>query len=181
MAASTSHKIFIFGIKINKLRIRSKEADLFNIAFYIIFLIRSNGGWRARNPIPGEYSSWGTFIALRDLNLDRLKVILEELQGGSGILEGETKKLADFYNSMMDEACIESRGTAPLAEVFALIDAVLPLSTTVARLHAEFGIKSFFSSYSTADKANADNTLLSLSQGGLGLPDRDYYFDEDKE
>jgi putative endopeptidase len=154
------------------------------------FYLWSNGGWRARNPIPGEYPSWGTFIALRDLNLDRLKVILEELQGagggggggggGEGDLSGEAKKLADFYNSMMDEDGIETRGIAPLAPLFSLIDSDLPLPSIVATLHLH-GVKVFFSAYSTPDKSDASRTLLSISQSGLGLPDRDYYFDEDKE
>ena len=84
----------------------------------------SNGTWKENNPIPLEYSSWNTFIALRDLNLERLMELLNELSNsqvvhvtssddvtGSDIgLNANTMKLADYYNTFMNEVAIESKG-----------------------------------------------------------------------
>jgi predicted metalloendopeptidase len=81
------------------------------------FYLWSNGGWKAANPIPLEYSSWNTFIVLRDLNLDRLKAILDEL--GSSPSESSAK-LANYYSSFMDEATIEARGVSVLEEALKL-------------------------------------------------------------
>lgn len=81
------------------------------------FFLWSNGGWKEANPIPLEYSSWNTFIVLRDLNLDRLKTILEDL--GTSKTECNAK-LADFYQSFMDETTIEKRGVSVLGDVLGL-------------------------------------------------------------
>lgn len=78
------------------------------------FYYWSNGGWMKENPIPLEYSSWNTFIVLRDLNLDRLKTILDELATTSN---EKTAKLADYYASFMDEATIDEKGASVLAEL----------------------------------------------------------------
>lgn len=146
------------------------------------FYLWSNGNWKKQNPIPGEYSSWGTFIALRDMNLDRLKVILDDLQAGTVPLTGENKKLADFFNSMMDEVTINARGMEPLNVIFELISTTVDSTRaqTIISLQKDYGMGVLFSKYSSPDKSNANHSLLTLTQGGLGLPDRDYYFDEDK-
>lgn len=76
------------------------------------FYYWSNGGWMRENPIPLEYSSWNTFIVLRDLNLDRLKTILDEL---ASVSTEKTAKLADYYSSFMDEENINAKGISVLA------------------------------------------------------------------
>ena len=145
----------------------------------------SNGGWRAKNPIPGEYSNWNTFIALRDLNLERLKVILEELEAsaGSGTEASEEQvKLADFYNSFMDEKSIESSDKVNLSEVIAVCASASKDPTgALAILHSKYGIKGLFGMYSSPDKKNSKHSLCTITLSGLGMPDRDYYFDADKE
>lgn len=80
------------------------------------FYLWSNGGWKEANPIPLEYSSWNTFIVLRDLNLDRLKVILDELGSSENAQNQSTSKLADYYTSFMDESTIEARGVSVLTD-----------------------------------------------------------------
>ena len=69
----------------------------------------SNGGWMKNNPIPGAYSSWNTFIVLRDLNLERLRTILDDLASGSIPSTSGTQKLADYFNAFMDEDTISHR------------------------------------------------------------------------
>ena len=78
------------------------------------FYLWSNGGWKEKNPIPMEYSSWNTFIVLRDLNLERLKTILDELGSNT---EKSNAKLSDYYTSFMDETTIESRSVSVLQSV----------------------------------------------------------------
>jgi putative endopeptidase len=145
------------------------------------FYLWSNGGWRAANPIPAEYSSWNTFIALRDLNLERLKVILDELgEGGAGKEVGGVK-LADYYKNFMDEEAIESRGLSVVSGLRDLCkQAEHNLAKTVATLHSVYGVDVFFGTGSSPDKGNSQHSLGNLRQGGLGLPDRDYYFEESK-
>ena len=92
-----------------------------------------------KNPIPGEYPSWNTFMALRDLNLDRLKSILEALSTASSVSEATTNngKLANFYNSFMNEDEINSIGIAPLLPIFDLVKTSQRDPTfAVAELHA---------------------------------------------
>ena len=95
------------------------------------FYLWSNGSWKEKNPIPLEYSSWNTFIALRDLNLERLMELLNELSSVSidtnGVnvmstvsavaLNANTIKLADYYNTFMNEELIESKGITVLFSV----------------------------------------------------------------
>ena len=146
----------------------------------------SNGGWKKNNPIPGEYANWNTFIQLRDLNLDRVKSILEELlvttAGASGS-SNEQEKLANFYRCAMDEESIEAIQLRHLDGALApcLLGALTSDSTAaVAKLHSKFGVRVFFGMYSSPDKKNAAHSLCTVTQSGLGMPDRDYYFDEDK-
>jgi putative endopeptidase len=146
----------------------------------------SNGNWIKSNPIPAEYPSWNTFLALRDTNMDRLKMILDELMQGSETLanlitKDEYQKLSDFYTSFMNDAMIEALGIAPLQEIFEVIqDPNISITHKIARLHKSFGINVLFRVYSSPDKKNSNHTIGALSQSGLGLPDRDYYFDVDK-
>jgi len=102
------------------------------------FYLWSNGSWKENNPIPLEYSSWNTFIALRDLNLERLMELLNELSSVSNhtndidimstsvdataataavALNTNTMKLADYYNTFMNEELIESKGITVLFSV----------------------------------------------------------------
>lgn len=147
------------------------------------FYLWSNGGWRKRNPIPPEYSSWNTFTLLRDLNFDRLKDLLHDLQSNSSLLaESGEKKLNDFFSSFMDEEEIERRGIEPLIPALSMAaNANVDPTTVIANLQSQFGISTLFRIYSSPDKKNSEHTLAVIWQGGLGLPDRDYYFDADKE
>ena len=147
------------------------------------FYLFSNGGWRAKNPIPAEYSNWNTFIALRDLNLERLKVILEELESSTeSSPSADHAKLADFYNSFMDENTVEKSSAKSLAEVLSICSTSASDPTkALATLHSKYGIKGLFAMYSSPDKKNSKHSICTLTQSGLGMPDRDYYFDADKE
>ncbi len=87
------------------------------------FYLWSNGGWKRKNPIPAEYSSWNTFIVLRDMNLERLKVILDELGTESDLdcQDPDIKKLKDFFSAFMNEELIQQNGLSALQNVFDVI------------------------------------------------------------
>jgi len=146
----------------------------------------ANGGWLNRNPLSDhpEYPSWNTFTALFDLNLGRLRDILTELQSSSDkVRSDEEEKLAIFYNSFIDEETIESRQLDPLLPYIKLAHSTnnTNLLETVSKFHGEGICTPFFGLYPSPDKKNSDITIPTILQGGLGLPDRDYYFDADKE
>jgi putative endopeptidase len=149
------------------------------------FFLWSNGGWKKNNPIPAEYSSWNTFTVLRDLNLERLKELLEELSTSSSDQSGENKedfrKVRDFFQCFMNEKQIEKDSLQPLLPILELCcDITKDPTSVIAQLHSLYGVNVFFSLSSMPDKANSDFSIASLYQSGLGLPDRDYYFDADK-
>eukprot|EP01038_Epipyxis_sp_PR26KG_P004814 gene4814-6744_t len=148
------------------------------------FYLWSNGGWMAKNPIPNEYPSWNTFLVLRDLNLDRLQSILNELSNTATSLgtTEEQNKLSSFYNAFMDVEAIEKSSNSLLRQILQVCqEGNINPTVTIGKLHAEYGINVLFSIHDTPDKSNSDHSLCSLYQSGLGLPDRDYYFDKDKE
>jgi putative endopeptidase len=136
------------------------------------------GNWIKRNPIPPDRGRWSRFDALTELNLDKLRGILEAAAAGS---DPATRKIGDFYASCMDEAGIEAKGLAPLASELARIDALTGpdgLPAVLAREH-QAGVRAFFSFRSTEDNADATKVIAEADQGGLGLPDRDYYLRTD--
>jgi putative endopeptidase len=132
------------------------------------------GNWVSKNPIPPDRGRWTRFDALTELNLEKLRAILEQAANGN---DPNTRKIGDFYASCMDEDGIEARGLAPLAPELARIDALTDLDGLPALLAHEHGngVGAFFAFRSTADNADATKVIAEVDQGGLGLPDRDYY------
>jgi putative endopeptidase len=136
------------------------------------------GNWISRNPIPPDRGRWARFDVLTELNLEKLRGILETAAAGS---DPATRKIGDFYASCMDEGGIEARGLAPLAPELARIEALIGtdgLPALLARQHQN-GARGFFAFRSTEDNADATKVIAEVDQGGLGLPDRDYYLRED--
>jgi putative endopeptidase len=136
------------------------------------------GNWISKNPIPPDRGRWTRFDALTELNLEKLRAILELAAAGT---DPATRKIGDFYASCMDEAGIEAKGLAPLAPELARIDALTDmdgLPALLAREHAN-GTRAFFAFRSTEDNADATKVIAEVDQGGLGLPDRDYYLRTD--
>ena len=151
----------------------------------------SNGGWMSNpvNACPTEYPSWNTFRILADANLDRLKNLLANLSASTSAASSESEgdaersKLQAFYSAWMNEEEIES---AQLPQKFLSLvakchDVNLELTQKLSLLHFDYGVNVLFRFYSMPDKDNSVMTIGSFGQGGLGLPDRDYYYDQDKE
>ncbi len=139
------------------------------------------GGWISANPIPADYSRWGRFTEVAERNQVVLKKILEAAAAAKK-RDAVHQKIGDFYASCMDEAAAESAGAEPLASEFTAIDAIADvagLAAEAARLQPR-GVGVLFRFDATADFADARQTIAELDQGGLGLPDRDYYTKDDE-
>jgi putative endopeptidase len=141
------------------------------------------GGWISKNPVPSDRRSWGRFVELENRNFELLRHVLETPPAAAGGDEGGgARKAADYYAACMDEAAIEARGLTPLASELALIGALLnpdDLPVMVAHLH-EVGVDAFFRFGAQTDLKDATQNIADADQGGLGLPDRDYYLKSDE-
>ena len=141
----------------------------------------ANGGWIAKNPIPGAYSVWGRFTQLDEQNLNVLHDILEGLVKKPKLAPGNEQKIADFYSSCMDEPKIEAAGVKPLEpemQRIARISDLLSLEDEIANFHAH-RIPAVFGFGASQDFKDSSQVIAQLVQGGLGLPDRDYYISSD--
>ena len=141
------------------------------------------GSWMKANPIPPEYSSWGTFTQLRDNNLTAMRTILESAAKTNAPSGSNEQKIGDFYSSCMDTAAIETAGLKPIAGDLSAIDAIndrKALDALIAKLQQQ-GAGVLFRFSSGQDIKDSTRVIAQASQGGLGMPDRDYYFrDDDK-
>ena len=136
------------------------------------------GGWTAANPIPGDQARWGRFDELQERNNEILHKVLETAAAAS---DPSTGKIGDYYASCMDEATIEKKGVTPLEPDFqkiAALESIRDLPALLADLHT-IGVNAFFNFDAEGDFKNAKMVIAQLDQGGLGLPDRDYYFRAD--
>ena len=138
----------------------------------------ASGEWLAKNPIPAAYPSWGRFNELAERNRELLHQILEEAATNTQASPGSNEqKIGDFYASCMDEKQINTVGTKPLDAEMARIDGVRnigELQGEVARLQG-MGVRALFDFGSTQDAKNSSQVIGGADQGGLGMPDRDYY------
>jgi putative endopeptidase len=139
------------------------------------------GTWMKSNPIPAEYSSWGTFAQLRDNNLSAMHTVLEAAAKANAPAGSSEQKIGDFYQSCMDTGAIEAAGLKPIANELNAIEAIgdqKALETTIAKLQQQ-GVGALFRFGSGQDIKDSSRMIAQASQGGLGMPDRDYYFRED--
>jgi predicted metalloendopeptidase len=142
----------------------------------------ATGGWRAKNPIPPAYSSWGHFNVLGDRNQQILRQILEASAQDNHAAPGSIEqKIGDFYGSCMDESRIEAAGATPLQpelERIAKISNAADLQAETTRLQS-IGVDAMFGFGSTQDFKDSTQVIGDAGQGGLGMPDRDYYLRTD--
>ncbi|HUI65135.1 MAG TPA: M13 family metallopeptidase [Bacteroidota bacterium] len=142
----------------------------------------AEGGWMAANPVPPEYSRWGSFNELLEKNMRDLHAVLEDAAASTGAPKTATlQKLGDFYASAMDSVAAEQEGIKPLADEFARISALnTPADLPAEIAHLHIGIANpLFGFFVNQDEKNSTMMIAQISQGGLGLPDRDYYTKED--
>ncbi|MEJ2505246.1 MAG: M13 family metallopeptidase [Ignavibacteriaceae bacterium] len=141
-----------------------------------------NGTWVKNNPVPDEYSIWATFTQLAEENYKVLKNILETAAANKNAEQGSNEqKIGDFYYTGMDTVQIEKDGYNPIKpdlKKISDINSIDDLYDVIAELHRK-GVSALFNFYGDADAKNSEMTIAQLSQGGLGLPDRDYYTNDD--
>jgi len=141
----------------------------------------SCGMWLAHNPIPADRARWGRFDELRERNTEVLRGILERASNPSATRDADTQKIGDLYASCMDEKAVNARGDDPIKPELARIDSIADkheVVTIVPRLHRQ-GVDVLFRFGSSPDPKNSKMEIGDLDQGGLGLPDRDYYLRTD--
>ena len=142
----------------------------------------ANGGWMASNPVPADESRWGAFDELIEHNRQVLRGILDAAAAHPGAAPGTPERMVgDFYASAMDSAAIETAGVRPLEDELKRIGAVSDRTTLedeIARLYST-GVRVPFALFVSQDAKASTEMVVSLSQGGLGLPDRDYYIKTD--
>jgi len=139
------------------------------------------GNWMKNNPIPAEYATWGTFAELRDKNLTSMRNILESAENSKPAPGSNGQKIGDFYWSCMDTAAIDTAGVKPLASDLAAIDAIQDrkgLDAEIASLHRQV-VNVGFVFGAIPDFKNSSQMIAVAHQGGLGMPDRDYYLRDD--
>jgi putative endopeptidase len=141
----------------------------------------ANGGWMKSHPIPPAYPTWGNFSVLLVSNQEKMHTILEEAAKSNAPAGSDEQKVGAYYASCMNEKAIERTGITPLTPDFSRIAALRSVSNlpnTLAHLHS-YRIAAVFAFSSTQDYKQTEQTVASISQAGLGLPDRDYYTKDD--
>jgi putative endopeptidase len=145
------------------------------------------GGWQKKNPIPADQSSWSLTAKLQEENRQVLRLILEKAAAPDPHRGPIQQKIGDFYASCMDEKAVDAAGAGALKGDLDRIAAVRTkgdLADYLARAHPEdigiyFGQAPLFRFGSTQDAKNSAEAIAEVDQGGLGLPDRDYYLKDD--
>jgi len=144
----------------------------------------ANGQWLKNTKIPSTESRWTNFNILEEDNKAKLRAIMDDAIKNTTAAEGSNaRKLGDFLRSSMDSTKLNQDGIKPLLPYLAMADSIksakdlIPLA---GRLHP-LGIRVLFSMYAYTDMKNSSQVVAYIGQGGLGLPDCDYYLKTDKE
>jgi endothelin-converting enzyme/putative endopeptidase len=140
--------------------------------------------WQTKNPIPPDQTSWSVYAKLYQDNLNFLRAILEQAAANTSENEKDvaTREIGTFYASCMDEAAIEKRGTEglhPQLEAISQLKSTRELAPLIARLQLRLGGSIIFGGFSGQDPDDSEKQIVMFDQGGLGLPDRDYYTKDD--
>ncbi len=147
----------------------------------------SCGGWQKKNPIPPDQTSWAVYGKLYEDNLTFLRGMLEQAAQPGASRDAVTQKIGDFYGACMDDSAVEKRGLSPIQaelDAIAQVGSVKDLAPLVARLqltyfHYSYEAPMLFSADSVQDPDNSEQVIAEVDQGGLGMPDRDYYTKDD--
>ncbi len=140
----------------------------------------SCGGWKKMNPIPPDQTRWSVYGKLYEENLNYLRGILENAATAPN-RDTVTQEIGDYYAACMNEAAIEKLGAKPLdpaMRAIANLQNKKDLAALVAELQSK-GTDALFRAGSRQDQDDSNAVIMNVSQGGLGLPDRDYYLKDD--
>jgi putative endopeptidase len=149
------------------------------------FYAYSCGGWIKHNPIPPDQASWSTYGKLEDENRSQLRGILEDAAKTDATRDAVTQKIGDYYASCLDEAAIERLGVKPLVPELDRISALTSKDDIAGYISTTqyppslYGGGVLFTFRSNQDFKDSSQVIAEVDQGGLGLPDRDYYTKND--
>lgn len=144
----------------------------------------SNGNWLKNNPIPPDNSRWGTWNIVRERNNEILRQILESAASNQSTSKnGNIQKLGDLYYTAMDSITINKEGINPIKDDLSMIEAIQSKEDfqNVFCYLKNFRNGGIFTFFAGQDDKNSQNVILQLFQGGLGLPDKDYYLKDDEK
>ena len=174
MSCDKKETAFVDPLLTNRDTTINPSDDFFNYA---------NGGWFKKHPIPSSERSNGIFRMIQDTINNQVKSICEKSAEANAEKGSNKQKIGDFYASGMDSVAVNKLGISPLKNDFAKIDAVKDVPSllkTIGYLHT-LGASAGFTFYVYQDDKNSAKNMLQFSQGGLGLGQRDYYFNTDAE
>jgi endothelin-converting enzyme/putative endopeptidase len=139
------------------------------------------GNWIKNSEIPADQARWGSFDELHERNLDIARGILEKAAAGGATRDAVDQRIGDLYGSCMDEKTVNAKAVSPVQPELDRIAATQDKGALIDELaHLRMvGGTSLFSFYSSSDLHNADQVIAYIDQGGLSLPDRDYYLKDD--
>jgi putative endopeptidase len=143
----------------------------------------ANGNWLKKNPVPATESRWGSFSAIQEENLTKLKGLLEEAAKQPAKDGSNAQKIGDYYASYMDSVRKNADGIKPLQPLFDKVNA-LKSNGELVDLIGDLtlrGARVFWGVYVSQDPKMSDRNITQVNQGGLGLPDRDYYTKSDPD
>ncbi len=146
------------------------------------FFAYANAGWLRRNPIPASESRWGIGEVVREELYSRLRQINERAAGGTSAPGSEQQKIGDFWTTAMDAAKAGRLGLSPLRAELQRIEAIQNAAGVLDTCFAwqPLGVTTLFGLSVGQDEKQSDVMAVHLSQDGLGLPERDFYFNEEK-
>jgi putative endopeptidase len=139
------------------------------------------GNWLKTAEIPPDQNSWASFVELHERNAGIMRDILEKAAGGGPERDAVTQKIGDYYGSCLDEKTVDAKGLEPLKpelDRVANVKDKAELIEAIARVH-RIGPNPLFNFYSSSDLHSANDVIAYIDQGGLSLPDRDYYLKDD--
>jgi putative endopeptidase len=145
------------------------------------FFMYANGGWIKTNPIPPDQGSWSIGNLVIEENLKRLRSISEKAAATKSAHGSTEQKIGDYWSTAMDSAKIEQLGLQPLKPYFDKINAINDIKSLVATVAdlKKIGSSTLFNDYVAQDDKNSEVMSYKLVQGGIGLPEREYYFKTD--
>jgi putative endopeptidase len=143
------------------------------------FYTYSCGEWMKKNPVPPDQSSWSIYGKLQDENRVQLRGILESAAAASGHRTAYTQKIGDYYASCMDERAIERAGITPLQRQLDVIEKLDSKSGLAEVVGSMASARALFEFRSDQDYRDSTQVIAEADQGGLGMPDRDYYLKDD--
>jgi putative endopeptidase len=147
------------------------------------FYSYTNGTWLKNNPIPADKNSKDAFDELFERNRENIREIITEAASAKDVVAGSNKqKIGQFYKSGMDTVMIGEQGIKPLKVFFDKIESIKTIGDVqlTGAFLQKYSISTFFYLFSNQDSKNSNNVIAQCYQAGLGLPDRDYYFNNDE-